>query len=154
MPWPTGRKISPIQAAPTIKKAVPWKAVKMRKTKKDARFGASAVPTEKPKNITEAQIEVWIKHVRLCFHWGIWHRKSCTVLRPYTCPIGPQNTGLNPMNTRYRAFVKLIIEPFVLKVAATSGTADKTAVEEIGARNPQKDNTAVITIFLRCENLS
>lgn len=35
----------PIHADPTKIKAVPSKAVKMRKTKKAARFGASAVPT-------------------------------------------------------------------------------------------------------------
>jgi hypothetical protein len=35
-------------ALPIIRKAVPWKAVKILKTKKDARFGARAVPILKP----------------------------------------------------------------------------------------------------------
>lgn len=38
--------MSPMQAAPTIKKEVPSKAVRIRKTKKAGRFGASAVPIE------------------------------------------------------------------------------------------------------------
>jgi hypothetical protein len=38
--------MSPMQEAPTIRKAVPSKAVRMRKTKKAARLGASAVPIE------------------------------------------------------------------------------------------------------------
>lgn len=36
--------MSPITLEPMIRKAVPWNAVKMRKTKKAARLGASAVP--------------------------------------------------------------------------------------------------------------
>jgi hypothetical protein len=32
------------------KNAVPWKAVKIRNTKKAAKFGARAVPMEKAKN--------------------------------------------------------------------------------------------------------
>jgi hypothetical protein len=35
---------------PIIRKAVPWKAVKILKTKKDARLGAKAVPIEKAVN--------------------------------------------------------------------------------------------------------
>lgn len=34
-------------ALPMTRNAVPWKAVKILKTKKDARLGASAVPIEK-----------------------------------------------------------------------------------------------------------
>jgi hypothetical protein len=45
-----------MELAPTIKKLVPWNAVKMRKTKNDARFGASAVPMENPKNKTAEQM--------------------------------------------------------------------------------------------------
>lgn len=33
-----------------MRKAVPWKAVRMRKTKKAARFGLAAVPMEHPRN--------------------------------------------------------------------------------------------------------
>ena len=45
-----GLYISPIHEAPTIRKAVPWNAVRMRKTKKEARFGLAAVPMEHPRN--------------------------------------------------------------------------------------------------------
>jgi hypothetical protein len=38
-----------MQLAPTIRKLVPWKAVKIRKTKKAARFGDRAVPMENPR---------------------------------------------------------------------------------------------------------
>lgn len=37
-------------ADPMTRKAVPWNAVKIRKTKKAARLGANAVPTEKAVN--------------------------------------------------------------------------------------------------------
>lgn len=43
----TGLKTSPMQLEPIIRKEVPWKAVKMRKMKKDARLGARAEPIEK-----------------------------------------------------------------------------------------------------------
>lgn len=57
------------------------------------------------------------------------------------------------MKIKYSALERLIIEPLVLKVAATSGTAASTAVDEIGARNPQNDRMAVIKIFLLGVNL-
>jgi hypothetical protein len=37
-------------ALPMTRNAVPWKAVKILKMKKDARFGARAVPILKPVN--------------------------------------------------------------------------------------------------------
>lgn len=58
------------------------------------------------------------------------------------------------MQIRYTAFVILIIVPVVLKVAATSGTADSTAVDDTGARNPQRARTAVITTFRWGDSLS
>lgn len=42
--------MSPITAEPMTRKAVPWKAVRILKTKNAARFGASAVPIEKAVN--------------------------------------------------------------------------------------------------------
>jgi len=48
---------------------------------------------------------------------------------------------------RYRALDKLIMVPLVSKVAATSGTADKIVVDEMGARNPHQARTKVITIL-------
>lgn len=42
--------MSPITADPMTKKAVPWNAVRILKTKKAARFGAKAVPMEKAVN--------------------------------------------------------------------------------------------------------
>jgi hypothetical protein len=42
--------MSPITALPMTRNAVPWKAVKILKTKKDAKFGAKAVPILKPVN--------------------------------------------------------------------------------------------------------
>lgn len=51
------------------------------------------------------------------------------------------------MNSMYNAFEMLIIDPSVLKVAATSGTADKTVVDETGARKLQNDIAATMTIF-------
>jgi hypothetical protein len=53
----------------------------------------------------------------------------------------------------YKAFDTLMMDPSVLNVAATSGTADKTVVEEIGARKLQNDIAATMTIFRRSENL-
>lgn len=48
----TGLYISPKQLAPTMRNDVPWNAVKMRKMKKAARLGLSAVPKEHPKKRT------------------------------------------------------------------------------------------------------
>jgi hypothetical protein len=42
--------MSPMTLDPMTKKAVPWKAVKIRKTKNEAKLGASAVPIENAKN--------------------------------------------------------------------------------------------------------
>jgi hypothetical protein len=42
--------MSPIHEAPTMRKAVPWKAVRIRKTKNAARLGLAAVPMELPRN--------------------------------------------------------------------------------------------------------
>jgi hypothetical protein len=42
--------MSPMTALPMTRNAVPWKAVRILKTKKDARLGAKAVPIEKAVN--------------------------------------------------------------------------------------------------------
>jgi hypothetical protein len=55
------------------------------------------------------------------------------------------------MKSMYSALDTLMIDPSVLNVAATSGTADKTVVEETGARKLQNDIAATMTIFLRSE---
>lgn len=65
--------------------------------------------------------------------------------RDITWLIGAQKQGLSPMNTRYIALLKLMIVPVVANVLATSGTADRTVVDDIGARNPQKASTHVMT---------
>jgi len=44
--------------------------------------------------------------------------------------------------------------PVVLKVATTSGEADRMLVDEIGARKEQKLSTETMTIFLLLVNLS
>ena len=49
----------------------------------------------------------------------------------------------------YRALLASTMLPVVLKVLATSGTADKMEVEETGARKEQNDSTATIKL-LRC----
>lgn len=54
-----GRYMSPMTAAPTIRKAVPSKAVSMRKIKKDARLGERAVPREKQPNRKAQEMETW-----------------------------------------------------------------------------------------------
>jgi hypothetical protein len=46
--------------------AVPWKAVKILKTKKLAKFGASAVPILKPVNSVALATDTYIVHVSLC----------------------------------------------------------------------------------------
>lgn len=53
------------------------------------------------------------------------------------------------MNTRYRALLKLIIDPVVWKVAATSGIALRTVVEDMGDRRPHHEMTATMRAF-RC----
>ena len=42
--------MSPMTALPMTRNAVPWKAVRILKTKNDARLGARAVPIEKAVN--------------------------------------------------------------------------------------------------------
>jgi hypothetical protein len=66
--------------------------------------------------------------------------------------IGPKKRGLMPMNARYTAFEILMVDPDVPNVSATSGTADKMAVEDMGERNPQIPKMNVIAFFLRFEN--
>lgn len=51
------------------------------------------------------------------------------------------------MNAMYSALLALITLPVVLKVFATSGTPARMDVDEIGARNEQKDNTPTIITF-------
>jgi hypothetical protein len=52
------------------------------------------------------------------------------------------------MKSIYKAFVKLMIVPVVLYSAATSGTAAKTVVLDIGERKLQNESKVVIMIFL------
>lgn len=54
-----GRYMSPMTAAPTIKNAVPSKAVSMRKMKKEARFGERAVPREKQPKRKAQEMDTW-----------------------------------------------------------------------------------------------
>lgn len=54
-----GRYMSPMTAAPTIRKAVPSKAVSMRKMKKEARLGERAVPREKTPKRQAQEMETW-----------------------------------------------------------------------------------------------
>lgn len=56
------------------------------------------------------------------------------------------------MNAMYSALLALTTLPVVLNVLATSGTPAKIDVEEIGARNEQKDNTATIMTLRAGEN--
>jgi hypothetical protein len=126
--------MSPIQELPIIRKEVPWKAVKMRKMKNEAKLGANAVPIEKA-----------AKRIAL---------NNCVHLLPYTCPNGPQNIGDNPMNSMYNALLALMMVPVVLYVAATSGTAASTVVDAMGARKEQKARTDTMPIFFPCVNLS
>ena len=55
------------------------------------------------------------------------------------------------MNSMYIAFDRFMIDPSVPNVADTSGTADSTVVDETGARNEQKDRTAVMICLRRKE---
>lgn len=48
---------SPMTAAPTVRNAVPSKAVSMRKMKKEARFGDKAVPRENKPNRKPHEME-------------------------------------------------------------------------------------------------
>lgn len=47
-----------------------------------------------------------------------------------------------------------MIVPVLLYVAATSGTAARIVVEEIGAKNEQNDKRATMTIFRDGDSLS
>lgn len=58
------------------------------------------------------------------------------------------------MNNIYRALLKFMIVPVLLYVAATSGTAAKIVVDEIGARKLQKARSATITTFRECGSRS
>jgi hypothetical protein len=58
------------------------------------------------------------------------------------------------MLIRYKALLRLMMLPVVRYSAATSGTADRTDVDEIGARKPHKDSTAVMISFLCSEKRS
>ena len=51
------------------------------------------------------------------------------------------------MNSIYRALLKFMIVPVLLYVAATSGTAARMVVLEIGARKLQKESRATMTSF-------
>lgn len=51
--------MSPITLDPITKNAVPWKAVKIRNTKKDAKSGARAVPIENAKNSAALATETY-----------------------------------------------------------------------------------------------
>jgi hypothetical protein len=53
------------------------------------------------------------------------------------------------MATRYKALVKLMMELEVSKVAATSGTADSTAVDDTGDRNAQNARMKTMMFFFR-----
>jgi hypothetical protein len=56
------------------------------------------------------------------------------------------------MATKYRALDKFIIELDVLNELATSGTADKTAVDDTGERKAQNERTRTMMFFLRGVN--
>lgn len=80
--------------------------------------------------------------------------KQLTILRPRTEQSGPQIQVLSAMNTRYTALLKLIMDPVVWNVAATSGIALRTVVEDIGDNTPHHAITATMRCF-RCDgNLS
>ena len=72
-----------------------------------------------------------------------------TLFLPQTSLNGPQTMGERPMKSIYRALDRPMMEPVVLYVAATSGTAESTVVEEMGARKEQYDSRATMT-SLRC----
>ena len=54
------------------------------------------------------------------------------------------------MVSMYSALLRLIIVPVLLYVAATSGTADRMVVLEIGARKPQNERRATMMSFREC----
>lgn len=58
------------------------------------------------------------------------------------------------MNARYKALEMLMMAPDVWYSSATSGTADKTAVDETGERKPQNASTNKMPRFLHIENRS
>ena len=62
--------------------------------------------------------------------------------------------GDKPMKSIYKALLKLMIVPVLWYVAATSGTADKMVVLEIGARKLQKDSSATMICFREGERRS
>jgi hypothetical protein len=68
-----------MELAPTIKKLVPWNAVRMRKTKNDARFGASAVPMENAKNKTAEPMHGYYVEIRIRAS-RTWHRAHTHLL--------------------------------------------------------------------------
>jgi hypothetical protein len=126
--------MSPIQAFPTIKKDVPWYAVSIRKMKKEAKFGDTAVPMLKTKN---RDAEMMLGH-----------------RRPYIVLMGPHKHGDRPIQIIYIALLKLMIEPDVLKVLATSGTAARIVVDEMGERKPHRERMAVMACLRRLEKRS
>lgn len=76
-----------------------------------------------------------------------------TILLPYIVLNGPQKMGLKPMKSIYIALLRLMIEPEVWYVSATSGTAAKTLVEEMGARKLQRQRMHTIRFLRPWENL-
>jgi hypothetical protein len=62
--------------------------------------------------------------------------------------------GDTPMKSIYRALLKLMIVPVLLYVAATSGTADRMVVLEIGAKKLQKERSATMMCFREGERRS
>jgi hypothetical protein len=122
------------QADPTRMKAVPSKAVKIRKMKNAARLGARAVPILHPQNSTAV---AWLIR-RL----------------PYTSESGPQTMGDMPIMSMYMALVMFTIEPVVPYSAATSGVAARTLVLEMGARKEQNDISTTMPVFLWAEKRS
>ena len=57
------------------------------------------------------------------------------------------------MKSMYKALETLMIDPSVLNVSATSGTAESTVVLEMGAKKLQNETTATMTILRRSVNL-
>jgi hypothetical protein len=73
----TGLYISPMTALPMIRNAVPWKAVKIRNTKKDAKFGAKAVPMLKAVKRVALATETCLSSIS-------FYRIGCSVLSAST----------------------------------------------------------------------
>jgi hypothetical protein len=59
--------MSPMTALPITRNAVPWKAVKILKTKKDAKFGARAVPMLKAVNSAALTTETYVMTVSISY---------------------------------------------------------------------------------------